>query len=252
MGLLVAEIRKLTTVRATWILTALGVAFVALFAAGETFGGLGDAFTGSPEQVGSVVGAIGANSAIPLVVALLAMTTEFRHGTIGRTVQLTPSRTRVLVAKLAAGGTYALVFVALAGIAVLAVLTVGAQRYDASLSFDGQVGEVLWQATVGLVLTALLGVAFGAVVRAQVIAITVALVWIFVIETFVFFQFPSVGRWLPFQALNNLFVGGASTGGAPPGMLDAALEPAAALTTFLAWVIGLSALAIASMRYRDV
>ena len=40
--------------------------------------------------VGLTVGAV-------LVIGLLAMTTEFRHGTIGRTLQFTPSRTRVVV-----------------------------------------------------------------------------------------------------------------------------------------------------------
>lgn len=254
MGLYLAEVRKLTSVRATWILTVLGLAFVALFASLEIFGPFASDFEGSPSQLAGAMGAIPGSSALPLVVALLAMTTEFRHGTIGRTLQLAPSRTKVLVAKLVACALYGTVFVVLGTAVVGIVVLLAAQGAGVGLTIDGQVGEALWQGLVAVVLTALLGVAFGAVVRAQVIAITIALVWIFLVEGLVAAFWSSVGRWLPFQALNNLFVsddmaGAAAAAGNP--MVDA-LDPAVAFGVFTAWLVAFSVGAIASMRYRDV
>ena len=122
IALLAAETRKLTSVRSTWIMTLIGLALVALQAGATVVAGFIAPFDGSPQQVADAVTSIGGNSAIVLVVGLLSMTTEFRHGTVGRTLQLTPSRTRVLTAKLAAGVLYALTFAALATVTIVVVL----------------------------------------------------------------------------------------------------------------------------------
>ncbi len=108
-GLVAAEVRKLTSVRSTYILTGIGWV-LAVVSALPTILSAFEPFTGAERQIADAVAAAGGNSAIVLVVGLLAMTTEFRHGTVGRTLQITPSRTRVLVAKLAAGTLYAVVF----------------------------------------------------------------------------------------------------------------------------------------------
>lgn len=250
-GLYLAELRKLRTVRSTWAITVVGLLLVALSSSTVAFGGF-SAFTGSAAQTAALLDGVGGATVIPLIVALLAITTEFRHGTIGRTLQLTPSRTEVVGAKLAAAGTYALVFAAVGTVLALLLGVLGGVRAGVGLTFSAAFGETLWQAAVALVLTALLGVAFGALVRSQALALTVALVYIFVLENLVVFARPEVGRWLPFQALNNLFVSQEMMEqGGGMAMADP-LSPAVALGTFVAWVVGFSALAVASMRYRDV
>lgn len=251
IGLLRAELKKLTTVRSTWILTVIGLALVALQVFAMVLSGAFAAFDGSEVQIADAVGAVGGNSAIVLVVALLAMTTEFRHGTVGRTLQLTPSRTRVLLAKLTAGGVYAVAFVALSLAVVFAVLLIGAASNDVSLSFGGDVVEIAWQGLVASVLTAFLGVAFGALVRAQIVAITVSLVWIFVVESLVTFLRPGLGRWLPFQALSGLFTSESMVAGAPEGMF-LPLTPGVALATFTGYVVVFAVAAGLLLRYRDV
>jgi ABC-2 type transport system permease protein len=252
-GLLLAELRKLRTVRSTWAITIVGLLLVALPTSTVAFGGF-QPFTGSAEQTAGLLGGLGGASAIPLIVALLAITTEFRHGTIGRTLQLTPSRTEVMGAKLVAAGTYALVFAVLGAVIALVLGLIGAATAGVSLTFTGEFVTTLWQAVAALVLTALLGVAFGALVRSQALALTVALIYIFVLESLVVFARPEVGRWLPFQALNNLFVSAdAMEAGAAGGFSMAEpLAPAVAFAVFVAWVVAFSGLAIASMRYRDV
>jgi ABC-2 type transport system permease protein len=251
IGLIAAEVRKLTSVRSTAILTPVGWGLVAISAAAGVFGGFGETFSGASEQVSDAVAAAGNNSLIVLVVALLSMTTEFRHGTVGRTFQLTPSRTRVLVAKLVAGSAYAVVFF-LGAVAVIGVvLGAGALRYDVGVTLDGATFEIAWQALVGNVLTALLGVAFGALIRAQVVAIVVALIWILVVENLFAALLPDVGRWLPFQALNGLFIPEAALAQMP----DEAFVPLAgitALAVFSAWVVVFAVGAGTLLRYRDV
>jgi ABC-2 type transport system permease protein len=247
MALFAAEIRKLTSVRTTWVLTAAGLVFVAfsvgVFVFEDQFTGV---FDGSDEAIGSAIGQIASNSAFVLVVAILAVTTEFRHGTIGRTLQLVPSRTRVLVSKLAVGGGYALAFTALS----LAVVLLFVLLRGEGLGLGARSVEAAWQATVALVLTAVLGVALGALIRSQVVALTLSLVWIFVLESLFAAFVPEVGRWLPFQLLNALFVT-EEMAGMGGGMADP-VTASVALPLFLLYVAVAAVGAGLLMRYRDV
>lgn len=253
IGLLRAELRKLATVRSTWAITAIGLLLVLGGAAPTAFGTFAP-FTGSVAQTADVLGGVGGASVIPLIVALLAITTEFRHGTIGRTLQLTPSRTRVIVVKGVAAAGFAVLFATLGVLLSLAIGLIGAAQAGVTLTFGGPVGEVLWQSYAALALTALLGVAFGALVRSQALALAVALIWIFVGETLVGFWRPEIGRYLPFNALNALFIPADQAEAAAQGGFAGLepLDPLVAFGAFLAWVVAFSAAAIAAMRYRDV
>lgn len=247
-GLVAAEARKLWTVRTTWILTLVGAALITLTAAVNLFAtDLAGPFEGTAEQVATVVDQIGGNAIIVLVVALLSMTTEFRHGTVGRTFQITPSRSRVLVAKLLVGALYALVFFAVGLVVVGVLLVLRLLTADVDLTFGAPVLEALWQGPVGLGLNALLGVALGALMRSQVIAITVTLVWFFIVENIVVALLPDVGRWLPSQLVTAVFVPPEQ---AMPGM--AYLSPGLALVTFLGYVLVAAAMAVTLLRMRDV
>lgn len=249
-GLIAAEVRKLTSVRSTLILTLIGW-FLAVTSTMPIVISSFEPFRGTSQQVADAVAGAGGNSIIVLVVGLLSMTTEFRHGTIGRTLQLVPSRTRVLFAKLAAGSVYATVFF-LGALVLIAVVVVGAVLIqDVSFAVDGAAFEKAWQGLVGAILTVLLGVAFGALVRAQVVAIVVALVWIFVVENLFAALWPQVGRWFPFQALNGLFIPESAAGQLPDGMF-VPLAGLTALAVFSAWVVAFGVAAVVLLRTRDV
>jgi ABC-2 type transport system permease protein len=252
MTLIAAEIPKLRTVRTMWVLTAVGLALVVLGAGVllfvEEFSG---PFTGSDERIAAAIDQIGSNSVIVMIVAILVITTEFRHGTIGRTLQLTPSRTRVLPAKMATGAAYALVFF-VAGLILIGALVVlaGALR-DASLDPGGETLTALWQGPVGLGLTAIFGVAVGALLRRQVLTVTVTLVWLLVAENLVNALLPEAARWLPFQALNALFLSDEVLANVPEGQVMP-LEPGLALVTFLGYVAVAAVAAGILLRTRDV
>jgi ABC-2 type transport system permease protein len=252
MALLAAEVRKLWTVRTTWVLTLLGLGLVALTTGTLVFSTLVvGPFTGAESQVAAAVDQIGSNAIFVLVVALLAMTTEFRHGTIGRTLQLTPSRSAVLTSKLGVGVVYAFAFFAVSLVVVAVLLLLGTVTEGASLEVGGLVGRAVWQGLVGLALNAMLGVAVGALIRSQVVAITLVLVWLFVVENLFAALWPGLGRWLPFQALNALFLSEDVLTNAPEGMATP-LEPSVALAVFLAYVLVATVTAGSLLRVRDV
>jgi hypothetical protein len=101
--------------------------------------------------------------------------------------------------------------------------------------------RALWQAPVGFALNAMLGVAIGALLRSQVPAIALTLVWLFVVESLVSLLAPTVGSYLPFQALNALFVDPSQRividgGGGGMSFGVEVLDPGIALVVFLAYV----------------
>jgi ABC-2 type transport system permease protein len=236
-GLLRSELRKLTTGRTLLVLTLVGLG---LTAAGASFGlfatELTGPFRGSARQVADAVVAVGNTAVIALIVGILSVTTEFRHRTIGRTLQISPSRSRVLVAKLIAAVAYALVLVVLALVVTTVMLGIAAAVNGVDLAWGPDATRALWQAPVGFALNAMLGVAVGALLRSQVVALTVTLVWLFVVETLFFFLVPSIARFLPFAALEALFVDSASEV-IDMGVTYAPLDPATALIVFLGYVV---------------
>ncbi len=251
-GLIMSEIRKARTVRTTWVLTILGWLLVALsssvYVFAEEFSG---PFAGTDAEVAAAVDQVGSNSVIILIVAILLVTTEFRHGTIGRTLQLTPSRTRVLTAKTITGAAYAVAFFLTSLVIVAVVVAIGAAVKDVPIGVGSETLGALWQGPVGLILNAAFGVAIGALLRSQVVTITVTLVWLFVAEQLVAGLLPEVGRWMPFQALNALFLSDEVLAQVPEGQLMP-LDAGVALAVFLAYVTVAVVAAGILLRTREV
>ena len=147
-------------------------------------------------SVGSLSGVFSALAGIMLI------TSEYRHGTIRPTFLFTPRRSRVLVAKLAAGlSRRARLRPRRRGARVRDRLPVslGAwhsvrarRRRSPRCSCSARSPRVaLWGA---------IGVGLGAIVRSQVGGIIGLLVWGFVIENLLFAFVPSVGRFAPVHA----------------------------------------------------
>jgi ABC-2 type transport system permease protein len=248
MSLVLAETRKLTSVWTTAIITAIGLLLVTLGAAFFVFESeFSGEFLGTDPQIAATIDQIGGMSVIALIVGLLSVTTEFRHETIGRTFQLTPSRTRVVTTKMLVGAAYGIAFFVL-GLVVVGVLLLVS---GAELDVGEETLRSVWQGPVGLALMAVFGVAVGALLRSQVVAVALMLIYVFVIES-LFVQFlPGVGRWLPFQALNAMFVSEELTGGMGTDA-GAPLAPMVGLAVFVAYGVVAAAAAIVLMRVRDV
>jgi ABC-type transport system involved in multi-copper enzyme maturation permease subunit len=210
MNLLKTEFRKLTYSRSTYGLLIAAV-FVAVLSTVVTpividqdetglFGSLQD-----PAMVDGVY-ANGISSYIfALILGILIMSGEFRHGTAVATFLASPKRARVLVAKL--------VMAAVAGAAlqiVSAAASLGAGFL--TLSYFENVAEPSESVFSNLALAALLsgailglvGVAIGSLIRSQLIAIVSSLVWLFVLEPIVLLVFADTGKWLPTGAITGM------------------------------------------------
>jgi ABC-2 type transport system permease protein len=121
--------------------------------------------------------------AFALVLGLLSVTTEFRHGTIAPTLLAVPARSRLIAAKVAAhllaGFVLGLAAVLLDLLAVEAIL--GVRGIDSGTS----PGEALrWSLglAAGAALLAGVGVGVGTIVRNQVGALVGGFAWLFVAE----------------------------------------------------------------------
>lgn len=248
--LVATELRKIVTLRTTWVLTAIGLALVAMSASSYVFGEAIDAPAGSARRTATAIDLIGTNTMLVLVVGVLITTTEFRHATIGHTLQITPSRTRVLTAKLTAGGAYACGFFAASVTVVAGLLLVATSVDGVRLAVAGEITAALWRNLVAMVLTGVLGVAVGAFVRSQVVAITASLAWMFLVENLAAAIDYRIGRWFPFQALNAIFVSPDAVAEDPGSVLP--LAPALGLAVFLGYVLLATVGAGVLMTRRDV
>jgi ABC-2 type transport system permease protein len=174
---------------------------------------------------------------------LVAVTAEFRYGTIRPTLLAEPRRRVVLAAKLAAAVPVGVVFAAVclglsfaAGFAILAARGVDVAPTTADLA-----GLALG-AVAATALGAMLGVAVGALIRNQLGAVLVVVAYAFLVDAVVFAAVPSVGRFLPGKA-------GDALSGRP---VDHLLSQAGGGAVLVAWTIALVALAAVRTGRSDV
>lgn len=206
-ALLRAELLKVRTTRLVFglLAAATGLVVLGVVASILTAGDNGMPALGSAEGVRNVFGSGGVASVLALVMGILLVTGELRHGTITQTFLLTPRRPLVVAAKLAAMVVVGLVFGAVASGVNLAVAVPWLAAKDAALGpVSGDIAAVLLASLLSCVLYGLIGVGVGALIRNQVAAVVIALVWEFVLEGIVVALLPAVGKWLPQGASSAL------------------------------------------------
>lgn len=177
------------------------------------------------------------------LIGVMAITSEFRHGTIRPTFVVTPGRTRVLGAKVLASLLMGIVF----GLVAIG-LSFGIGY--AILSGRGitpalDTGDVLWLVLGTPVITAAwaaLGVGVGALVRNQVVSVIGLIVWAMVIDNLLRGLVPRIGGYTP--------VGASAAIVSDPSEYVLALGPGALL--LLAYVGCALAAGALLLRRRDV
>jgi ABC-2 type transport system permease protein len=180
-NLFAAELLKLTTLRSTWVYVIATFALAGLFTAGG-IGGESDRGRAEPDyQFGLVLDSAFATSVFALLLGIVLVTNEFRHGTITRTLLATPRRNVMLAVKLLTAGAAGIVLMAIALIVAVAVAVIWLGILDIPLE-QGDAARAAARAFVGLALAGMLGAAVGGAVHSQVGALVGALVWLFVIE----------------------------------------------------------------------
>lgn len=204
-----------------------------------------------------------------MVLAALAMTTEYRFSTIRVSFLATPKRERVFLAKT--------VFVALLSAVLAAVLAPIALLFTKALASNPAVPLQVttgsdWRVLMGnaalFPIAAIIAISVGALIRQSAGAITILLVWPMLIEGLVSLipnVGPKISAWMPFTA-GSAFVTSArdqqeamSLGGsAPSGVaqqveetLSAMPTPLQGLGVFAATAVVLWVAALVVLRRRD-
>jgi ABC-2 type transport system permease protein len=237
-----AELLKMRSTRTTLGLVLGMVALIALFAllTGLLSESAALAGTESQKQLLNVGGFAGLFAALT---GILLVTGEFRFGTIRPTFLFEPRRSRVLIAKVAAGLLAGLFFGLAAEALVFVIYYAVLKGRDIPFVLDaGQVTLLALGTFAGVALWGGIGVGIGAVVRNQVAAVIGLLAWGFVVENLLFGFVPRVGRFGPVHAADAL-----SGLGAPHD-----LPAVAGGAVLLAWTAALAVAGIVLTARRDV
>lgn len=205
--LFAAELLKLTTLRSTWGFCLVGVLFAGLVTAGNIGGTeTGDRLDPEFQFRVAMDGAFPA-SVLALLLGVILVTNEFRHGTIARTLLATPRRARFVSIKLLTGAMTGagLMLLMLLVAAATAVIWLGI--IDVPLA-PGEAADGAWRAIVAAMVAGLLGAAIGAAVHSQVGALVGVLVWMFVLEPICWVllglvDLDGVSKYLPALALSG-------------------------------------------------
>ncbi len=210
MATLTAERRKLTSIRSPWLLAGAVLLYPLISLIGAIRASGDDLSTAGPEIAFDLVrGGADVAAFAALVLGILAVSGEYRYGTIVPSLLTTPRRSHFVAAKLAvqtAAGA------ALAGGAMVVSVTVGG-LYLSSVGvpvFDIPATQML-TAVAGVVgvgaLFGAIGAGLGAIVRNQTAAIAGALVWLLAIEGAlpVVLRNPELREWMLTGASGRLF-----------------------------------------------
>lgn len=243
-ALLRAELIKLRTTRTFFALAGVAVAtsvvitiLVALLTEPTKDSVLLDVFTSDT------------SSFFILVLAVVGISGEWRHRTITGSLLAAPDRRCFLAAKVTAFAAAGLVLSLMISVAVVVVGATVLTVRDLPLPELGDlVTQVGRNALVAAVLGAF-GVAIGALVRNQIVAVVGLVAMSFVVEPVVVELVPSVGRLLPFVALPQALSGVPAE---ETGLDVELLGTLPALLLLALWIVAAFVAAATLLRHRDV
>lgn len=178
--LLSSELLKLRTTRTFYALIAGAVTLIVIIA---VLGAALGTFKSTATPGHDLLSIAGLAPLFALVIGVIGVTTEFRHGTITPSLLVEPVRIRLMAAKLAAQLIAGLALGAICyGVCagIVSVILSG-RGIPTAMSTSDWVGAVIGGA-IATMLYAALGLGVGALLRNQVGAIVVVLAWVFVIE----------------------------------------------------------------------
>lgn len=207
-ALYAAELLKLRTLRSTWGFALVTMLFAGLVTAGNIGGSTPSERLDPGLQSQIALDIAFPASVLALLLGIILVTNEFRHGTIARTLLATPRRGRFVVVKLLAGATAgtSLAVAALVVAFVIAVSWLGALdvSFETAEWVDGA-----WRALVAALVAGAFGSAIGGAVHSQVGALVGTLVWMFVLEPICWvllalLDVDGVSRYLPAAALGGM------------------------------------------------
>lgn len=210
MTLLAVERIKLFTTRSPWwcmvVALILTAGFAVMVTANES-----DAF---PASVGHAESGYQFGMIVIMVMAALAATTEYRYGTIRASFQAVPSRTSLLLAKVA-------VVALLSGVIgeIVAFVSWGLARMIKPGPLMALDNDQAWRNVAGMglvyLIAGVIAVSVGILVRQTAGAVTLLLVYTLLVESLISL-IPKIGpkiqEWMPFNMASNFLSGGSQAG----------------------------------------
>ena len=247
-NLFAAELLKLKTLRSTWGFGIITLLFAGLLTAANIGGSTSEDRLDPELQFRIPLDVAFPTSILALLLGIILVTNEFRHGTIARTLLATPRRGRFVVVKLLTGASVGAVLytAALVVAAVAAVIWLGAL----DVPFEaGEWSKGAWRALVATVIAGVFGAAIGGAVHSQVGALVGVLLWMFLLEpicwvllgVFPWGDLEGVSEYLPAAALG--------------GTVDSegeGLSWARAVLVSLGWAALAAAIAFMRTKRRDI
>ena len=244
MRLFAAELLKIRTAPRTVLgLLLAELAIVGLGTAsvidGSDESGVPEGFEGfRPRLERDLIDVTSASLLFALLLGVLVITWEYRHGTITQTFLSTPVRDRVIAVKALVAG---LVGAALVVPALLLMLVIAEIWVGNRLDFTGEDVERAGRIFLASAIVAIIGMEIGAITGRQLGAIVVALAWAIFAE-------PALGIWASIEdylPLHAIF-------GGVLGDEEADISFGRGLLTIAVYVIALGAGGIVLTRRRDI
>jgi ABC-2 type transport system permease protein len=246
VNVLRSEWLKLWTTRTTWVMLGIGLLGEALFAGLYTgLASLSDIEgpASDPEGLETIATGVGLLMVLMLVLGVLNVTTEFRHGTSSSTFLASPKRYPALLAKLAVsllvGLLAGLAFVVVNG--GLSISLLSSRGGDIPAASD--LASVYAGVVVSFAILCAFGFGVGAIVRNQVGAILAAIAFFFILSPLPELLPGSIGEYFPAQAVGSLH--GTEEGGGALNQITGGLVLAA-------WATALVAIGTLLICHRDV
>ena len=257
-NLLQSELRKLVYLRANWLLLLWSGLFAALGTVAPIMvlnsdnNRMGFSGTTTPEGINAVFANAAGGYLFALIMGILIMTNEYRHGTAVGTFLVTPKRATVLYAKLIAAAIAGLV------VQIFSYVMAVSSGFIALTFFEPHAPvtmELLWKVFRASILSGLVlgivGVGLGALVKNQVAAVTGAVIWTLIVEGLVVAFVESVGKYLPAGAITGLV--DVDFGENDFNFtIDNYLTPGPAILVLLAYAAAFSLLAMRTTLRRDL
>lgn len=199
-----AEFRKLLTVRSTYIISILAlvlVGFVSFYVEGFR------SMVSNPDWLSATLGGVSSTIGIFVaIVAILLITHEYRHNTIMYTLTIANSRTKVLLAKLIAMSSFAVVFAAVTcGFAILAYC-IGvslAPKEGVELVAPNFYWDDVFRLLYFVVAYTLLALVLGFILR-HVVGAIASLFIVPTVEVLLALVLKGNAKYLPFTALEQV------------------------------------------------
>jgi ABC-2 type transport system permease protein len=208
-----AEYIKLRTILAHWILAVIAFGFpIVVVALVALFGTFSFDFE-STDLSSLIVGLVVVSAMLLGAMSAISVTSDYGHNTIRPTYAATPSRVRVIGAKMIVNSVVVALVTAVAVFLAWAVGSLILSTRDVSISIgDDDVLPSLISVIVLAGSVTLFAIGLGLIIRNSPATVTILLLWPLLIEGLLalvldLIGWDEAGKWMPYQAAINAAAG---------------------------------------------